>query len=241
MVLTSLYNDDARNVLKNMPSESVDCVCSDVPYRTTSRGGGSNMGGYWKSDLTNKGRIFENNDISPSEYLSELYRVLKDGTHCYIMINNLNLREMLNEADKVGFRFIKSVIWDKCNVICGTYYMGAYEHILLFRKGRDRPINDCGTHDILSVPVNKLKDEKGNNVHDTEKPVELMRILVENSTNEGETVLDPFMGIGTTGIASVRSGRNFIGCEIDKRYYDIAEKRIEDAKRQPCGGLSGWF
>ena len=61
MVLTSLYNDDARNVLKNIPSESVDCVCSDVPYSTTTRGNTGSMGGYWTSDLVSKGCIFENN------------------------------------------------------------------------------------------------------------------------------------------------------------------------------------
>lgn len=156
----------------------------------------------------------------------DFYRVLKDGTHCYIMINHINLIEMLNEATKVGFHFVKSLIWDKGNKICGRYYMNAFEYILFFRKGKDRPINNCGTSDILSVPIKKLKDKNGHNLHDTEKPIELMEILVGNSTNEGETVLDPFMGIGSCGIASKKLNRNFIGCEIDKKYFDIAEQRI---------------
>ena len=144
------------------------------------------------------------------------------------MINNLNLQEMLNEATKVGFHFVKCLIWDKQSKICGTYYMNQFEYICLFRKGGDRPINNCGTSDILSIPIKKLKDENGNNLHDTEKPIELMKILVENSTNEGETVIDPFMGIGSCGIASKMLNRNFIGCEIDPKYFEIAKNRIEN-------------
>ena len=104
--------------------------------------------------------------------------------------------------------------------------MGCFEYIVLFRKGGDRPFNECGTPDILHIPINKLKDENGNNLHDTEKPIELAEILIRNCSNEGETVLDMFMGIGSCGIASKKLNRNFIGCEIDKKYFDIAEQRI---------------
>ena len=243
MVLNAtLYNEDALKVLDTMPSESVDMVFSDVPYKTTTRGNAGAMGGFWTTDLVNKGKIFENNDVSPSAYLPQLYRVLKDGSHCYIMTNNLNLQEMLNEGVKAGFRFVKSLIWDKGNLICGTYYMGAFEYILLFRKGKDRPINNCGTPDLLSVPVKKMKDRDGNNLHDTEKPVDLMKIIIENASYPDEVVLDPFMGIGSTGVASLLTGRKFIGCEIDKRYYDIACQRCEDAEKKINNrGLDAWL
>lgn len=230
-----LYNEDALKLLKEMPSDSVDLIISDVPYLTTSRGSSGNMGGYWKTDRAKSGKIFENNSIRPSDYLSDMYRVLKDGTHCYIMINHINLIEMLNEATKVGFKFIKSLIWDKGNKICGRYYMNSFEYILMFRKGKDRPINNCGTSDILSIPIKKLKDKDGHNLHDTEKPVELMKILIENSSNPQETVLDPFMGIGSTGVACVQSKRKFIGCEIDENYFNIAKKRMNSTKKE------SWF
>jgi site-specific DNA-methyltransferase (adenine-specific) len=110
--------------------------------------------------------------------------------------------------------------------------MNQFEYICLFRKGGDRPINNCGTSDILSIPIKKLKDKNGNNLHDTEKPIELMKILVENSTNEGDTVIDPFMGIGSCGIACKRLNRNFIGCEIDPKYFEIAKKRINQIEYQ---------
>lgn len=105
--------------------------------------------------------------------------------------------------------------------------MNCFEYIILFRKGGDKPINKCGTPDILKIPVKKLKDINGKNLHDTEKTVELMEILIENSSQENEIVLDPFMGIGGVGVACKNLNRKFIGVEIDNRYYEIAKDRIE--------------
>lgn len=226
-----LYNKSCMEVLKDIKSESIDLIATDPPYLCTSRGSSGSMGGYWKDTDAKKGTIFKHNNISCEEYLPQFYRVLKDGTHCYIMINNVNLIEMLNVATNVGFQFIKSLIWNKGNKICGRYYMGCYEYILMFRKGGDKPINNCGTPDILSVPIKKLKDLNGKNLHDTEKPVELMQILIENSSKKQELVLDPFMGIGSTGVASIKTNRNFIGVELDENYFNIAKQRIENIKK----------
>ena len=71
--------------------------------------------------------------------------------------------------------------------------------------------------------------QKGKKTHPTEKPIELMKILIENSSFPQGVVLDPFMGTGSTGIACVTTGRNFIGIELDKGYFDIAKQRIEEA------------
>lgn len=221
-----LYNDDALKILKTIPNESIDMVFSDIPYLVTSRGNSGTMGGYWKSEIAKSGTIFENNTVKPKDFMTDLYRIMKDKTICLLMINHVNLIELLNEGEKVGFHFVKCLIWEKGNKICGRYGMGCFEYIVLFRKGGDRPFNECGTPDILHIPINKLKDENGNNLHDTEKPIELAEILIRNCSNEGETVLDMFMGIGSCGIASKKLNRNFIGCEIDKKYFDIAEQRI---------------
>lgn len=71
----------------------------------------------------------------------------------------------------------------------GQYYMSQFEYILFFRKGKGVKINNCGTSDILSIPNKKTKDENGKNLHDTEKPIELMQILVENSSKENDIKL----------------------------------------------------
>lgn len=81
----------------------------------------------------------------------------------------------------------------------------------------------CGTKNILRIP-NIL----GNKKHPTEKPVELLKLLIENSSNEGDIVIDCFMGSGSTGIACINTNRKFIGIEIDKKYYDIAIERIQE-------------
>ena len=110
----------------------------------------------------------------------------------------------------------------------GTFYMSQFEYIMFFRKGKGVKINNCGTSDILSIPNKKTKGADGKNIHDTEKPVELMKILIENSSKVGQLVCDPFMGIGSTGIASIMTGRRFIGTEIDEKYYNIACERIAE-------------
>lgn len=222
----TLWQGDCLDLMKEIPDRSVDLVVTDPPYRVTSKGCSGTMGGYWAGEKSKKGIIFDHNNISCEEYLPELYRVLKDKTLCYVMCNNINLISIITTGIKVGFNFVKCLIWNKGNKICGRYYMNCFEYIILFRKGGDRPINNCGTPDILSVPIKKLKDENNKNLHDTEKPVELAKILIENSSNSGELILDPFMGIGWAGLASKDTGRNFIGIEIDEKYFKIAKERV---------------
>lgn len=226
--------------LSKIPNESIDLIVTDPPYKITSRGNAGNSGGMLQKKINMQGQVFKHNNIDCSEYASEFYRILKDGSHCYVMTNHINLIHMLNtftdlrtEEEKdngvklYGFHFIKSLIWDKGNKIMGQFYMSQFEYILFFRKGRGVRINHCGTSDILSIPNIKLKGIDGKNLHDTEKPVELMKILIDNSSQQNGIVLDPFMGIGSTGIACKELDRQFIGIEIDQQYYNIAQERIK--------------
>ena len=186
-----------------------------------SRRTGSNI------ENTKKGTLFDNNEIKFSEWLPEVYRVLKEGTHCYIMINARNLKELWIESEKVGFRFQNLLVWDKGNSTPNKYYMQSYELILMLRKGKAKNINIMGTSNILRIP-NIIRNKK----HPTEKPYELMQIMILNSTQEGDTILDPFMGVGGTGIAASKNRRKFIGVEIDKQYFDIAQKEISKCKEE---------
>lgn len=92
----------------------------------------------------------------------------------------------------------------------------------MFRKGPAKNINEMGTKQLLQVPNVESK------LHPSEKPVDLMSILVRNSSKEGELVLDPFMGSCPCGEACKKLNRNFIGIELEKKYYDIAVKRIKN-------------
>lgn len=87
---------------------------------------------------TKQGKLFKHNDIKFSDWLPEVYRVLKPKAHCYIMINPRNLKELQTEAEKAGFAFQNILIWDKGNATPNKYYMNAYEMILMLRKGGQR-------------------------------------------------------------------------------------------------------
>lgn len=229
---TNLFCMNCLNIMHDLPNESIDLIVTDPPYRVTPRGNHGNSGGMLKERNAMKGIIFDYNDIKPQEYLPEFYRLLKDGSHLYIMSNHVNLQNILNTATECGFKFIKSLIWNKGNKIMGQYYMSQFEYILFFRKGKGKKINHCGTSDILNIPNKKTKDQNGKNIHDTEKPIDLMYILVSNSSLEDEIVLDPFMGVGSTGIACKKLNRKFIGVEIDEHYFNIAKERIEEVKKE---------
>lgn len=223
----TILNQDCISYMKKLPNESIGLICTDPPYKVTKRGCAGNSGGMMQKKLSMEGKIFQHNDLKPKDYIPEFYRVLKEGSHCYIMTNHVNLQEMINTATECGFKFIKSLIWNKGNKIMGQFYMSQFEYILFFRKGKAKKINKCGTSDILNIPNKKTKDENGKNIHDTEKPVELMKILIENSSNEEDCVFDPFLGVGASALASKELGRHFIGIEIDPQYYNIALKRLK--------------
>lgn len=225
--MISLYNTDAIEWLKTLDNDSVDLIVSDPPYRVTQHGH-SGLGGIFKTkvgeDKKLNGKLFEHNEVDVNDYAGELYRVLKPDSHCYIMTNDRNLQNFMNVFTNIGFNFCKLLIWDKQNKITNQYYMNQVEYILFMYKGRNKQINNCGTSNLISV--NNVKNKTHN--HPTEKPVELMEILIKNSTNEGDLVLDPFVGVGATPVACQNLKRNFIGCELDKVYYDTTMERLNE-------------
>ena len=97
----------------------------------------------------------------------------------------------------------------------------------MLRKGGAKTINDRGSSNILRVP-----NIIGNKKHPSEKPVELLQIMIRNSTNEGDTVIDPFMGSGSTGVACLNTNRKFLGVELDENYFQIAEARIKETEQK---------
>lgn len=214
---------DGVSTLNSLKECSVDLIVTDPPYKTTSRGNAGTSGGMMQTDICKKGQMFKHNDLVPKDYAKSMFRVLRDGSHCYVMCNHVNLQEMINSFTAVGFHFV----------------MSQFEYILFFRKGRGVQINDYGTSDILRVPNKKPKDSKGSVLHVTAKPVELMKILIQNSSKEGELVVDPFAGIFTTAIACKKLKRKFIGCEVDKQYFEIGldllnNKEIKDMSKYGC-------
>lgn len=239
--MIDLYNGDCLEVMKSIPDNSIDLVATDCPYKIVSGGcrkipkdGERETSGIlthrhkdnkrtdWV-DAVRTGKMFANNDIEFKDWLPDVYRVLKDKSHCYIMVNSRNLAELQKQAELAGFKFQNLLMWDKGNVTPNRWYMQGFECILMLRKGGAKNINNLGSSNILKVP-----NIIGNKTHPTEKPIDLMRILIENSTQPNEIVLDPFMGSGSTMIACLNTNRKGIGIELDKHYFDVATKRINE-------------
>ena len=218
----SLWLGDCLELMRSIPDGSVDCIVSDPPYRTISGGTESDHAKGWNSSVlhANNGKIFKHNDVKLSEYLPILFRILKPGSHCYLMTNNLNLRELLNVAENVGFGFHNLLIWLKNNATANRWYMKNTEYtVFLYKKPANR-INNAGSKQVFQF------DNPRNKLHPTEKPIELMRHYIENSSQSGELILDPFSGSGTTAVAAQAADRRWLCIEKDPAYYYASCGRV---------------
>jgi len=210
-------NSCGIEMMRSLPDQSIDLLLTDPPYKVTSRGGYTSSGGMLRDEKFRSGVVFETPHIS--EWIDEAYRVLKDGSHAYIMCNNKNLPEFLAVVSNSDFHFVKSLIWLKDNKIMSQMYMSQFEYVLFLRKGKAKKVNDCGISDVLQFKNPKPKQ------HPTEKPILMLELLIQQSTQDGDVVLDPFAGVCTTGSACIKTNRSFIGCEIDQSYFAIGESR----------------
>ena len=217
--------------LRQLSDNSIDCLVTDPPYKIVSGGCTKPLGGVLgsvTSGILNRninnvktGSLFDYNSLSFAEWMPEVYRVLKPKSHAYIFISGRRLNELTNEALKTGFIWQNLLVWKKQNATPNKWYMNQCEFILMLRKGGAKNINDMGSTTCLEF--NNILRKK---THPTEKPVDLLKHLILNSTNKGETVLDPFMGTGNTGIACIDTNRNFIGFEIDTKFFKFAENKL---------------
>lgn len=218
-----LYKGDCLEIMKDIPDGSIDLVVIDPPYKCISGGNKKGLSYKHKGAITEKndGKIFDYNDINIKDYMQEIYRVLKENTQCYVMTNVLNIEEMMLEAKNTGFKLHNLLVWEKQNCTPNRWYMKNCEYTLFLRKGKAKPINNMG-----SKTVHQFFNPQGNKLHPTEKPVDLMELYITNSSNENDTILDCFMGSGSTGEACLKTNRNFIGIEQDDKYFEIAYNRI---------------
>ena len=191
------------------------------------------MTGGGKGDGVNskrpKGILSENTQLMSvpkfEDWLPNLYRVMKEGSHIYLMCNFKNLNDLMNKTEIVGFKHVNLLVWEKNNCTPSQFYMKNCEYTLLLRKGKSKYINNIGD----SKTVHKFNNIIGNKVHPTEKPEQLMKFYVENSSNVGDTVLDMFMGSCSTGVACLNTNRKFIGVEMNEGYFDIGVKRMQES------------
>lgn len=212
-----LHLGDCLEFMKSMPDGSVDAVITDPPY-------GVNLGDHDGARETRKGLLVKGGGYldTPENFIevvvpaiSECLRVAKRAMVFCVPPMMWNLPA----PDAMGGVFIPGAVgrnrWGWSSLI----------HLLLYGTAPDLHLGAKPT----AKEGTAIAEKTG---HPTTKPLAWMRWCVELGSRQGDTIFDPFMGSGTTGVACVQTGRNFIGCEISKDYYDIAAKRIADAQLQ---------
>jgi site-specific DNA-methyltransferase (adenine-specific) len=235
---------DCLELLRSLPDNSIDCIWTDPPYNLSNDGITCISG---KMVKVNKGewdrsRGFEADHEFNRQWIRECYRVLKPSgtiwisgtTHVYLSVGMALLEE--------NFRILNDIIWEKPapppNLGCRCFTHST--ELLLWATKASKKSKDKYTfnYDQMREENNgkQMKnvwrmsppsaDEKTFGKHPTQKPVALVARCLRASTNEGDIVLDPFMGSGTTGVASVLSKRKFIGYERDASFFNVATQRI---------------
>ncbi len=221
----TLYRADCRDVLPGI--EGARCLITDPPYRVTSGGKtDAGFGGWMGRGYDNSGNIVTC-DLEWSDWLPLAVPAMADSSHAYIFTNDRNLPVAWAMGEEAGLDFHRLLVWNKRAAMPNRWYMQCCEFVLFMKKGQAYPVSDCG---VMSLQTVYQRDESD---HPTEKPRSLLEMYVRQSTTNGEIVLDPFMGSGSTGCAALRQGRSFVGVEIEQRWFDVACRRLEDATRQP--------
>ena len=218
----NLFHGNCLEVMKDIPDKSIDLVLTDPPYRMTKRGKSCRPN--WMPNNMGE-NVFDGSVPDFKEWLKFCFDKLDNKTHMYVFTNTVSLQDMLNSATNVGFKLHNVLTMIKDTGMPNRWYYKQTELVLFFRKGEAKPINDYTSRDWFNVTMPKAKDGK---VHITQKPLDITQKLITNSSLEGQTVLDCFMGSGTTAIASLNTNRNFIGIEKDDNYFKIAKERIEN-------------
>lgn len=228
-----LYLGDCLEIMKQIPDGSVDMVLCDLPYGTTQN--------KWDS-------------IIPLDKLWALYQRIRKPKAAIVLTAAQPFTSVLVMSNMGEFKY--QWVWAKTqgtgHLNAKKQPMRAHEDVLVFYKEQSvynpqmtpgkpykcksgRPSDNWGSQvsvvtenkgERYPLTVQTFANDKGN-VHPTQKPLALMEYLVKTYTNEGDTVLDNTMGSGTTGIACVNTDRNFIGIEMDEKYFKIAKQRIE--------------
>lgn len=211
-----LIYDDCLEVMKSIPNESIDLIVTDPPYLIN-----------YKSHWCYSKVITGDNDYDLIEKsIKEMYRVLKNNSAAYIFCSPKRIDYFMGCCLNTGFVIKNSIIWVKNNWTSGDLkasYGQQYEIILLLNKGR-KYINGKRLSDVWFF--NRVAFQ--HQYHPNEKPVRLLEQCILKHSDEGDTVLDLFMGSGSVGVACLNKNRRFIGIEKDRKYFEIAMQRIKE-------------
>lgn len=210
----TIIQGDCLELMKTIPDGSIDMILTDPPY-------GMEFRSNYRKQRYNA--IEGDKDLSWIDvFVEEAFRVSKENTAHYIFCSFHNV-DILKQAFERKFKIKNLLVWEKNNTSMGDLkadFAPKVEFILFVQKGR-RMIN--GKRDPNIMKFNRT----GNNLHPTEKPVDMFEYLLSKFSNEDDTILDPFAGSGTTGVACKNLNRNYILIEKEPEYVEIIKKRLD--------------
>jgi site-specific DNA-methyltransferase (adenine-specific) len=225
----SMFFGDCLSVMAEMPMASVSAVVTDPPFSSGTRKEGQKgirksmnrgvAGDEWfgSDSLTTNGFTW-----LMRECAVQWQRLLKSGGHVLCFIDWRMMPALAGAIESADLRHAGLVVWDKTYFGMGACFRNQHEMILHFTKGVAPSPERRNVGNVLSFkPIR-------HGSHPTEKPVDLLSELIAVVSRPGDTILDPFSGSGSTGVAALKSGRNFVGIERDRRYFDDAQKRLAE-------------
>ena len=232
---------DAIEGLKKLPNESVDLVVTDPPYNIASP----------KKLTISKGKVISTQqawgawdtfhpfdfDLLIMKVISECYRVLRPGGAIYLFTAREDNGFFIRKAVERGFTYRNQLAMVRKNPLPSFYknnWRSGYETCMYLTKGTTRVFNFSTQAEHVNIYhfPSGFKHSK----HPTEKPLGFIKRLVQTSSNPGDLVLDPFMGSGTTAVASQQLGRQFVGFELSKEYIKMANTRLQKEASPDSGG-----
>lgn len=240
MEVNKVYLGDCIEIMKTLPDKSIDLIFADPPF---------NIG--IKYDVHNDNMPYEKYYEWSKKWIGESYRLLKSNGTIYIAIGDEFAAEINLILKKTGFYFRNWIIWYYTfGQNQRKKFNRAHTHILYFTKSKEHfTFNDKDIrvpsarqliyNDKRANPLGKIPDDVWQfsrvcgtfkeriGKHPCQMPEDLLELIIKTSSNEGDLVLDPFGGTGTTAAVAKKLKRNFITMEISKEYYNIISKRLE--------------
>ncbi len=220
---------DSFELVKSIANESIDLILTDPPYNLGKYSTG-NIKMSWRKDFNNDLADWDKTDFVPSVWSHEFKRILKPTGNLFAF-TSYNLLGSWHETFDPIFDTFQFMVWHKTNPAPKLYKAGFLNSceliICCWNKGHTwNFINQREMHNFIESPICMGLERVKNPVHPTQKPLKILEHLVKISSNPGDVVFDPFMGVGSAGVAALGLDRRLIGFELDPTYYSAAERRI---------------
>lgn len=210
-----IYNTDCIEFMKKMTKGSVNCVLTDIPYGEVSRANN----GLNQMKNSDKGAA-DATTFNLDEFLPLVDKVASDNIIIFCGKGQFSTIYNYFAAKSTGT--VRQLIWKKTNPVPsnGKYvYLSGIEDAVWFRKPKGTYNGYC-KNTVFEYPIQSKQ------IHPTEKNHKLFEELILDNSNEGQIIFDPCMGSAVSGLMALKNGRNFIGCELNKEFFNIAKERL---------------